>query len=335
MKTVRFRFGKIALLAVLTLVLAALPVLTRAEIVDFTGDPAGITYGLGPLSGVPEYSWYHGCSPTSGGMLMGYWAEQGYTQLLPNVSDPMVQSDAVNNDIASPQHNANDTYAWHTANSIADFMKTVRGGTFLFSIAPGLVKWSNYVGVTASAHDALVSLLGGSFTYNAFKTEIDAGRAMLLNMITYGPGYGWVGHTVMAYGYQDSMFNLRVWNGLKYINVTVPGFAVMDTWKNGAGPNSQSSWMGWNGETVYSQIDSQGREWWPFLDLSLTRAHDDKTLWDWQIDDGVFYQPTDGLTASSADLGLMSYAEVPVPATVWLFSSGLVGIFFWPRRKAA
>ncbi len=44
-----------------------------------------------PLSGQPEYLWWYGCSPTSGGMLMGYWAGKGYNQLLPGVANPMVQ----------------------------------------------------------------------------------------------------------------------------------------------------------------------------------------------------------------------------------------------------
>ena len=31
------------------------------------------------MSGVPDYYWYNGCSPTSGGTLVGYWDHQpGY-----------------------------------------------------------------------------------------------------------------------------------------------------------------------------------------------------------------------------------------------------------------
>ncbi len=30
------------------------------------------------ISGVPNWPWYHGCSPTSAGMVLGYWASHGY-----------------------------------------------------------------------------------------------------------------------------------------------------------------------------------------------------------------------------------------------------------------
>jgi len=34
------------------------------------------------LMGVPEYQWFHGCSPTAGGMLFGYWdSKPGYGNL--------------------------------------------------------------------------------------------------------------------------------------------------------------------------------------------------------------------------------------------------------------
>ncbi len=111
----------------------------------------------------------------------------------------------------------------------------------------------------------------------------------------------------------------------------------MDTWKNGVGPNKQASWEGWNGQKVYAQEDSQGRIWWPFLDMSLTKRHDFDNLWDWQVSDGVFYDPTGQLSSfSSGNMGMVSYSgAVPVPGSLWLFSSGLVGVFFWRRKKVS
>ncbi len=35
--------------------------------------PADVQYWL---EDVPDYDWYHGCSPTSGGMVFGYWDNQ-------------------------------------------------------------------------------------------------------------------------------------------------------------------------------------------------------------------------------------------------------------------
>lgn len=331
------RFKKVFLVTMLALFLAVLPVLADTEIIQFSGDQTNLTFDLNALSGVAQYSWYHGCSPTSGGMLMAYWAAHGYSKLLPNVTNPMVQNAAVNNDISSPQHNVKDTWQGHAPNSIADFMKTTNGGTYLNNIAPGLAGWSNYVGVgVKTAFDAEVAYYGGLFSYNSYKTEINAGHPMLLNLVTYAPSYGWEGHSVMGYGYQDNMFNLRIYNGKQYVNVTVPGFAVMDTWENGVGPGTQSSWYGWNGQVVYSQRDSQGREWWPFLDMSLTKGYDYTNQWDWQIDDGVFYQPS-GATSASMNLKIGSnilYGDpVPVPGSLWLFSSGLVGFWAWRRTR--
>jgi len=35
------------------------------------------------LTDVPTYYWYHGCTPTSGMMLFGYWDAHGYPNLIP------------------------------------------------------------------------------------------------------------------------------------------------------------------------------------------------------------------------------------------------------------
>jgi len=265
------------------------------------------------LSGVPEYLWYHGCSPTSGGMLMGYWAAKGYTQLLPGVTNPMVQTSAVNQAISSTAHNVNDTYVGHTADCIADFMQTVSGGTYGTNIASGLAAWTSYVGLTAkTASYSEVSYYGGTFSYTNFVHEIDAGRPMLLNLVTYAPSpyQKWVGHSVLAYGYQANMFQLRIYDGGTYENITVAGFAVMDTWKNGVGAGKQADWYDWFGNKVYAQLVN-GVEWWPYLDLTGSSY---SNLWDWQITSGVSYQP------------------VPVPPTLVLLGSGLL-ILLRPRRQ--
>jgi hypothetical protein len=334
------RLEKVVLLSILVVVLPFLPVLVSADEIQFTGDLTSMSFDLNPLTGVPDYTWYHGCSPTSGGMLMGYWAEHGYSKLLPGVTNPMNAGSqnppsAVYQDISSAQHNARDTYVGHTANSIADFMKTVNGGTYLSNIASGLAGWSNYCGVgVKTAYDAEVAYFGGSFTYSNFVSQINAGDPMLLNLTAYAPGEGWVGHTIMAYGYQANMFNLRIYNGRQYVNVTVPGIAVMDTWNIGVGPGKQASWVGWNGQTVYAQKDSQGRVWWPFLDISLTDGYFYTNQWDWEIDDGDFYLP--GGTASGLRTGsnLLLGTPIPIPGSLWLFGSGLAGFLTWRKIKA-
>ena len=314
----RARIWLVAVLA-LTLALMAWPVMAQ-EAVQFQGDPNTIIF-TNPLTGQPEYRWWYGCSPTSGGMLMGYWAGKGYTQLLPGVSDPMVQDANVNKAIASPEHiNADPvnhplgTWVGHAPNCIADFMKTEDGGTSAGDIPTGLAAWSTYVGLGAkTAYHDWVNYFGGTFTYEAFKAEIDAGRPMLLNLETYVSGYDWVGHSVVGYGYQDNMFQLKIYNGITTVDIWVPGFAVMDTWINGVGPGTQADWYDPNWNVVYAVQDAQGREWWPFLDMTLTNGWVWTDRWDWQVVDGCFYQP------------------IPVPPALWLLGSGLLGLAAWRR----
>jgi hypothetical protein len=266
------------------------------------------------LAGVPEYFWTDGCSPTSGAMLMGYWAGQSYPQLLPGVSNPMINPGPGQND---PAVNAD-------IHGIAQCMGTDlnTGGTPDVNIAPGLAAWTNSVGLSVNTSTFNhVSWFGGTFTYATFKSEINAGRPMLLNLETYPPGEGLAGHSVLAYGYQDNMFQIRIPGGFGgYQNVTVPGFAVMDTWENGGGlgDSKQSYWRGWDGAShVYSFVDGNGVEWWPFVDCTATGGDMWLNMFDWEIDSAVLYEPT------------------PVPPTLLLLGSGLLGLtgLGWRRRK--
>ncbi len=270
------------------------------------------------LNNVPEYSWYHGCSPTSAGMLMGYWYGKGYQNLLPGVTDPMVQDANVNKAISSPEHNAADTWGGHAPNSIADFMKTEGGGTSIDNIPTGLADWAAYVGVgTKTAYHDLVGYFSGTFDYADFMAEIDADRPMLLNLLTYSPAYSdWVGHTVVAYGYQDNMFSLTVPTGrTASIEIIVPGFAVMDTWKNGVGAGKHADWKDWSSNPTYA-VDDGGVEWWPFLDVTLTDGWFWDDQWDWQVYDGVFYEP----------------APVPIPGAILLLGPGFAAVLVLRRR---
>jgi hypothetical protein len=51
------------------------------------------------LAGVPAYTWWYGCSPTSGGMIIGYYDGNGYPDLIPG--DASTMTDDVKNAIAS------------------------------------------------------------------------------------------------------------------------------------------------------------------------------------------------------------------------------------------
>jgi hypothetical protein len=98
------------------------------------------------ISGVPEYLWYHGCAPTSAGMLVGYWdGRPGYGDLF--YGDASVQTQAVSDMIASPQHLTDPYCRYHAANSVADFMRTdLAGYSDYADIGKGLqqyIEWDN------------------------------------------------------------------------------------------------------------------------------------------------------------------------------------------------
>ena len=101
----------------------------------------------GSLSGVTDYEWWYGCSPTSTGMLLGYYDRRGYSglqypDLVPGVTAELSNygnpSAEVNEIIASPGHIAAFYVAYgnsgddpapgsHTSGSfdcLADFMGT-------------------------------------------------------------------------------------------------------------------------------------------------------------------------------------------------------------------
>ena len=96
--------------------------------------------GTVTLEGSGSYQWWYGCSPTSAGMMMGYYDGHGYSNLVP---DGQAESHTfgsgpyrVNEIIASPGHitdfygggfgSSDDDHAapWHSFDCLADFMGT-------------------------------------------------------------------------------------------------------------------------------------------------------------------------------------------------------------------
>ena len=65
----------------------------------------GLTQAATLIAGVPSYSWYHGCEPTSIGMILGYWDMKGYSNLFAAEGSSVYLTSSVQDEISSPLHN--------------------------------------------------------------------------------------------------------------------------------------------------------------------------------------------------------------------------------------
>ncbi len=268
------------------------------------------------LTGVPTYEWYYGCAPTSAGMMIGYWdGLGGYGDLF--YGDASVETQAVRDMIASPEHLVDPYAVSHPANSIADFMRTSLSGITAYpDIGPGLadyVAWDDPTTPVDEGYEATVvthdlSLLGGDLSWGLYTSEIDAGRPVMLNVAAYFDGEIY-GHTVVGYGYQQDLFEVLGQDGETMI--TVGGIAVRDTWPAGT---VGSQWVsGDPNHPIDPIIDGGGVEWWPWLEPGM--ASSDGELWDW-----VMYQ---GMTMD----------VVPEPAGVGVLALGGALVVSVRRRR--
>ena len=218
------------------------------------------------LSNVPDYRWYNGCSPTSGGMMFGYWDNQtGYGDLYAGGDAPMFAGSgyqSIDEIISSTEHNSatyvdnecthdNTPPAGDTGpNSIGCFMHTdADGGSSQWNIATGLRRYADYDDPDTETDESydFHSLMhytprptwpeylnDAAFTFGDYRREIDAGRPVHLSCSLDAGG-----HSVVGYGYWiDDSDNY--W------------YAARDTWQDG------------NSDGVYgvtATMDS-GQEWW-------------------------------------------------------------------------
>lgn len=174
------------------------------------------------LSGVPAYIWHNGCGPTAAGMVIGYWDGNGFPDLVPGSAS--TQTAAVNNMI-STSGNYNDyclpidSYPnllpdkseapvgdEHPNDCVADLMRTSQSyysnyyGWSWYSDVDNAMQ--GYVSMVAPHYTAtVVNQPWGTFTWNSFRAEIDAGRPVVLLVDTDGDGG--TDHFVTAYGYRD------------------------------------------------------------------------------------------------------------------------------------
>ncbi len=193
------------------------------------------------LNDVPAYIWHRGCGPTAAGMVIGYWDGHGFGDLVSGSA--ATQTFVVNQMIASIEHY--DDYSLpldnpsldsgprpdksstpeideHASNSLGDFMKTswssernYYGWSRYSDMDDALTGYVQWVGpqYTATAVNQAIAP-HGSFTWDSYRAEIDAGRPVVLLVDTDSNGV--TDHFVTGVGYDEI-------GG-------VPYYGALDTW---------------------------------------------------------------------------------------------------------
>ncbi|MBG9757657.1 C39 family peptidase [Lysinibacillus sp. fkY74-1] len=138
---------------------------------DMIAPFAATDYSYKLISGVPDYSWYRGCAPTSGANIIKYWRDNGYSGL--------VQS---------------TTTVSHLIDVLADsYMSTnSSGGTSVSNMKSGMKKYMNDRGYSPT--------IGDSATFAYHKAEINAGRP---SWITTASHPVWGDHAVTGVGFEE------------------------------------------------------------------------------------------------------------------------------------
>jgi hypothetical protein len=257
------------------------------------------------LSNVPAYNWYHGCTPTAVGSVMGYWDMHGYPNLFDASGwDAVSQTANVQDQISSPAHNAkydptpdDPNLPVPTKTSIADYLNTSVdpspfGSTKVAQIIYGMTGYASSRGYASTATQYTYILGIASLTWSKLTSEINAGRPMVFNVDSDGNGTN--DHSVPVIGYDDR--------------------------------GSGGKWYGYY--TTWSEDETI--QWSQFRGMSSSYA--------WGVSSGESFRITSAasayaMTVGPSASGASGTQAVPEPCTFVLLGMGLMGLLFYVKRS--
>jgi hypothetical protein len=185
-------------------------IVKNAAAISTGGQPTGVN----PIYGVPAYMWRYGCSPTSAAMILGYWENQGLTQL-PAVTDS-TYGNPLNQDLAGYMHTdyLDDGYNWYC---VLDPLDPNCGGTTegnqILGVDGLLNHFLNPNGIVLT-QQWFAREVPSDTSYSSDTTEIDSGYPFVLNMMGGGSSIGsssnYGDHSVAVIGYNTAANTLII-----------------------------------------------------------------------------------------------------------------------------
>lgn len=147
------------------------------------------------IDSVPFIDWVYGCSPTAASMMFWYWDYRNYGKLV----------DHFYTHWDTPENEWNDCANTNRELALAMNTDTLTGGTYIGSIAPGMITVANsYNGYSFSATTSPQGGYWNQWVFSYLKAEIDAQRPCHWNVLQYWypPMSDYINHSVTGVGYE-------------------------------------------------------------------------------------------------------------------------------------